>query len=121
MRIEIPPIPDAERTPVVVTLLAILDAQQHRILQLEDIVQSLRDEIAILKGQKPRPVIAPSRLETPPPKPPTDAPPKRPGSAKRAKTAALVAPVEVTIPFPNPRRSSRKRRTGLIACNDESS
>lgn len=102
MRIAIPPISDAERTPLVVTLRAILDAQQHRIQQLEDSVLALRDEIAFLKGQKPRPVIAASRLETPRPKPPTDAPPKRPGSAKRAKTAAFVAPVEVTIPFPNP-------------------
>jgi len=102
MRIEIPPIPDAERTPLVVSLLAIIDAQQQRIQQLEDMVQSLRDEIAILKGQKPRPVIAPSRLETPAPKPPPAPGEKRPGSAKRAKTAAFVAPVEVTISFPNP-------------------
>jgi hypothetical protein len=32
---------------------------------LEEGVQKLQDEITTLKGQKPRPVITPSRLETP--------------------------------------------------------
>jgi hypothetical protein len=109
MRIEIPPIPDAERTPLVVGLLAIIDAQQQRIQQVEDAVQSLRDEIAILKGQKPRPVIAPSRLETPLPKPPPAAGDKRPGSAKRSKTAAFVTSFEVTLPFPDPPPGSVSR------------
>ncbi len=80
MKIELPPIPDAERTPLVVALLAIIDAQQQRIAFLEEEVQKLRDEIAILKGQKPRPTISPSRLETPPPKAPPAQGEKRPGS-----------------------------------------
>ena len=58
MKIELPPIPDAERTPLVETLLAIIDLQQQRIQQLEETVGQLRDEIAILQGQKPRPKIA---------------------------------------------------------------
>jgi hypothetical protein len=101
MKLELPPIPAAERTPLVVALLALLDAQQLRIQQLEETVQQLRDEIAILKGQQPRPKIAPSTLEVPP-KPPPDPGTKRPGSAKCAKTAAFVNPVTVTIPFPDP-------------------
>jgi len=101
MRIEIPVIPPAERTPLVEALLAIIDAQQQRLAQLEETVQQLRDEIAIRKGQKPRPVIAPSRLETPPP--PLPAPgSKRPGSDKRSKNASFLTPLEVTIPFPDP-------------------
>jgi Transposase IS66 family len=99
MRIEIPVIPPAERTPLVEALLAIIDAQQQRILQLEETVQQLRDEIAILKGQKPRPLIAPSRLETPPPPAPGA---KRPGSDKRSKNASFLTPREVLIPFPDP-------------------
>jgi hypothetical protein len=89
MRIEIPEIPAAERTPLVEALLAILDLQHQRIGQLEETVQQLRDEIAILKGQKPRPPIAPSALEKPPAVPP---PPeqKRPGSDKRSKNAQLL-------------------------------
>jgi Transposase IS66 family len=101
MKFELPPIPAAERTPLVEALLAIIDAQQPRIQQLEETVQQLRDEIAVLKGQKPRPTIAPSRLEAPPK--PLPAPgDKRPGSAKRSKTATFLVPVEVKIPFPDP-------------------
>jgi hypothetical protein len=102
MKLELPPIPAAERTPLVEALLGIIDAQQLRIQQLEETVQQLRDEIAVLKGQKPRPTIAPSRLETPPPKPPPAPGDKRPGSAKRSKNASFLVPVEVKIPFPDP-------------------
>ena len=101
MKLELPPIPDAERTPLVEGLLALLDAQQTRIQQLEETVQQLRDELAILKGQSPRPKIAPSTLETPPKTPPVPGE-KRPGSAKRPKNASFLAPIEVTIPFPDP-------------------
>src|SRR5579883_435495 len=102
MKIELPPISDAERTPLVEALLAILDAQQLRIQQLEETVGKLRDEIALLKGEKPRPQIAPSRLEAPPPKPPPAPGDKRPGSQKRSKTASFPTPLEVKIPFPDP-------------------
>jgi hypothetical protein len=102
MKIELPAISDAERTPLVEALLAIIDSQQQRIAHLEETVQQLRDEIAILKGEKPRPKIAPSRLETPPPKPPPTPGDKRPGSQKRSKTAAFLTPIEVKIPFPDP-------------------
>jgi Transposase IS66 family len=101
MKLELPPIPAAERTPLVACLLALIDAQQHRIQQLEDTVQQLRAEIAVLQGQQPRPTIAPSRLETPPQPPPAPGA-KRPGSAKRSKNASFLAPVEVKIPFPDP-------------------
>src|SRR5205823_1138201 len=46
--------------------LSLLNAQKQRLQVLEE-VQKLRDEIALLKGQKPRPTLTPSRLETPPP------------------------------------------------------
>jgi hypothetical protein len=63
MKIELPPIPDAERTPLVEALLAIIDIQQQRIAQIEETVGQLRDEIAILKGEQPRPKITPSRRD----------------------------------------------------------
>jgi Transposase IS66 family len=101
MKLEIPVIPEAERTPLVEALLAIIDAQQQRLQQLEETVQQLRDAIALLKGQKPRPHLAPSQLETPPPKPPPTAETKRPGSDKRSKNVSLTITDEVVVPFPN--------------------
>ena len=78
MRIEVPPLPDAERTPLVLRLLEIIDTQQQRLRTLEETVLQLRDEIAMLKGQKPRPTIAPSQLpkldQPPPPQGVTDRP-----------------------------------------------
>src|SRR6266436_4492155 len=96
MQILLPDIPDAERTPPVRQLLDIIDLQQERILQLEERIQQLEDEIARLKGLKTRPRIAPSALETPP-RPPLDPDAKRPGSAKRSKTAELTITTEEVI------------------------
>jgi hypothetical protein len=89
MKLQIPEIPAADRTPLVEALLALLDVAQQHISQVEETVRQLRDEIAILKGQKPRPQIAPSVLETPArgSRPPEQI---RPGSDKRSKNAQLV-------------------------------
>jgi hypothetical protein len=89
----LPDIPEAEATPLVRQLLEIIRSQQERLQQLED-------EIARLKGLKTRPVIAPSRLETPPPRPP-ELGQKRPGSTKRPKTAQLIITDEVVVPLAN--------------------
>jgi len=81
---KIPHIPDEERTPLVVSLLEILHLLQEQS-------QALRDEIACLKGEKPRPKIKPSKLE--------DGSRgkgkerdngKRAGSAKRSKSGEIV-------------------------------
>jgi hypothetical protein len=85
-----PEIPEADDTPLVRQLLAIIRAQQERLQQLED-------EIARLKGLKTRPVIAPSRLETPPRKPLVPGQ-KRPGSDKKSKTAQLAITTETLVP-----------------------
>jgi Transposase IS66 family len=98
----LPDIPAEQRTPLVEALLAVIRAQQDRIRELEEMVQQLRDEIAILKGQKPRPQIAPSRLEQPAPRPPLGEGHKRPGSEKRPKNAQLTITREIPVPFPNP-------------------
>src|SRR6516164_6910866 len=98
MWIPLPEIPGDERTPLVQRLLDIIALQQERIQQLEERIQQLEDEIARLKGLKTRPRIAPSALETPP-RPPRDPRAKRPGSAKRSKTAQLTITDEVVIPL----------------------
>jgi hypothetical protein len=74
-------------------LLDIIGLQQERIRQLED-------EIARLKGLKPRPRIAPGALETSP-RPPRDPDAKRPGSAQRSKTGELTITDEAIIPWPH--------------------
>jgi hypothetical protein len=100
MRILLPDIPEAERTPLVRQLLEIIALQQERIQQLEERVHQLEDEIARLKGLKARPRIAPSALERPP-RTPRDPEAKRPGSAKRPKTALLTVTDEVVVPLPD--------------------
>ena len=90
-----PHIPEEERTPVVVALLEI-----NQVLLEEN--QELRDEIARLKGQKPKPKIKPSVLEEESIEKDTKgASEKRPGSAKREKTKKLQIHKEITIPALN--------------------
>ena len=94
----IPPISDNEMTSLVKTLIArneelVAKNEEYAgmILALREQVQLLKDEIAVLKGQKPRPKIPPNRLDKDKPgdsdKDKDDN--KRPGSAKRDKTATL--------------------------------
>jgi hypothetical protein len=97
MKRELPDIPAEERTPLVEALLGIIRVQHDRIQHLEATVQQLRDEIALLKGQKPRPDIKPSLLEARPPKTAGPEGSKRPGSAKRPKTAELHIHQEVPL------------------------
>jgi Transposase IS66 family len=78
---KLPEIPDDERTPLVVALLEIIQLQQEQI-------QMLKDEIARLKGQSPRPKIKPSSLEQDPKKKKRKKD-KRPGSARRRKRGVL--------------------------------
>jgi len=74
-------IPVEEQTPLVLMLLEMLNA-------LYEENQLLRDEIARLKGEKPKPDIKPSVLE-PRRKNKLQSQTKRPGSDKRKKTREL--------------------------------
>jgi hypothetical protein len=74
--IKIPPIPDIpedERSPIVDKLIDICTMQQELIVALQEQIQILKDEIARLKNQSPRPRIKPSTLES------------RSGKSKRGK------------------------------------
>ena len=86
-------VPAEERTPLVDHLLRVIEEQQAEI-------RALRDEIARLKGLPPRPKIRPSTLNASHPDPAHKKKRrgKRPGSAKRHKTSALV--IHQTIPVP---------------------
>jgi hypothetical protein len=97
MKMELPEIRPEERTPLVEALLGIVREIVDRVTLLEEENQLLRDEIARLKGLKPRPDIKPSILEAPHPKTPNQEGSKRPGSAKRPKTAELHIHQEVVL------------------------
>ena len=94
---ELPEIRPEDRTPLVEALLGIIRQLLDRVAQLEEDNQLFRDEIARLKGLKPRPDIKPSILEAPQPKTPKQEGSKRPGSAKRPKTAELYIHNEVPL------------------------
>jgi hypothetical protein len=93
MSLPLPDIPDSESTPLVRQLLDLIGHLQNRIQELED-------EILRSKGLKTRPSIAPSPLETPA-RPPREPGQKRPGSAKRLKTAQLT-PTNQVVPLVDP-------------------
>lgn len=57
MKIRLPDIPESERTPLVVALLAIIEQLVQENARQSEMIQQLRDEIAILKGEKPRPLF----------------------------------------------------------------
>ncbi|HDZ85874.1 MAG TPA: transposase [Candidatus Moranbacteria bacterium] len=90
---KMPDIPEEERNPFVVQLLEVIRYQS-------ELIQRLKDEIAILKGDKPRPKIKPSGMEKGEKengaKESSDG--KRPGSFKRSKTKELK--IHKVIPIP---------------------
>src|SRR5260370_13253405 len=97
MKIELPELRPEERTPLVEALLGIIRQLADRVAELEETNRHLRDEIAVLQGQKPRPTIRPSILLTPPT--PTDGagPGRRRGKPTRPKTAELTIHSTVTL------------------------
>jgi hypothetical protein len=97
MEMELPEIRPEERTPLVEALLGIVRQLLDRVGQLEEANQHLRDENAKLKGQKTRPDIKPSLLEATKAKTAGQKDGKRPGSAKRPKTAELTIHREVPL------------------------
>jgi len=85
----IPAIPEEEKSPFVVQLLAVIEHQSSIIDQLKEQIQQLKDEIARLKKQPPKPDIKPSSLGKKKKGKPKKLKGKRPGSKKRHKTAKL--------------------------------
>jgi hypothetical protein len=61
--IQLPDIPDAERTPLVEQLLALIEAMAETIHRQAETIQQLRDESAVLKGEQPKPTFKPSGME----------------------------------------------------------
>lgn len=102
MKVELPIIRPEEQTPLVEALVAIIQQLADRVGQQDVTIQQLRDEIAQLKGQKPRPTLQPSVLERAPAPPTPPEGGKRPGSAKRPKTAELTIHHEQPLHLDHP-------------------
>jgi hypothetical protein len=103
--IQLPEIPDAERSPLVERLAPRFEALAQETCRQAETIQQLRDEIAVLKGEKAKPTFKPSGMERetdPDPDragdPPAGTPAKRAGSTKRSKTAQLAMHEECRIP-----------------------
>jgi hypothetical protein len=101
-RIELPEISAEERTPLVRGLLEIIEQLAEQVHGQEEEIGRLKDEIAVLKGEKKRPRFKPSKLEEQAGKEQGERRGKRPGSEKRGKTPELeiheeriIAPVEI--------------------------
>ena len=62
---KLPEISEEEQTPLVKLLLACIDELYNTVALQKEEIQQLKNEIAILKGQKPKPKIPPSKLEGP--------------------------------------------------------
>src|ERR1700675_3179952 len=98
MKLELPDIRPQERTPLVEALLGIVRQLLDRVGELEVTNQQLRDEIAVLKGQKPRPQMRPSILSGPAPTTAgTTATGRRRGKPTQRKTSQLTIDREVTL------------------------
>jgi hypothetical protein len=97
MKMELPEIPPEERTPLVDALVGMIRQLLDRVAQLEQTNQQLSDEVARLKGQKPRPDLKPSVLESNKSTGQAKGGDKRPGSAKRPKTAELTIHQQVHL------------------------
>jgi len=60
-QIKLPDIPEHEQTPVVKALLGIIEELVVTVQRQEEEIQQLKDEVAILKGEKKRPKFKPSK------------------------------------------------------------
>jgi len=60
---DLPDVPEEQRTPLVDKLIEITSFQKEQLQLQKEIIQGLKDEIARLKGEKPKPKIKPSNLE----------------------------------------------------------
>src|SRR5215470_4589014 len=95
MQVQLPEIRPEERTPLVESLLTLLRQVLDRVGELETANQQLRDENALLKGQKPRPQLSPSILQRPAPTAPP--PPRRRGKPTRPRNSELTIHREVPL------------------------
>jgi len=101
-KLQIPEIAEEDRTPPVLRLLEFSELILPLYQQQVEVIQELRDEIARLKGQKPKPKIRPSQLEEDKKKNKRkEAAKQRRRNKKREKTKDLVIHEKIPCPPEN--------------------
>jgi hypothetical protein len=88
----VPEIAEDEQTPLVRGLLGIIEESVEKVRSQEELIGQLKDEIAVLKGEKTRPRFKPSGMEEKAGKEEEQSEAgdkRRPGSEKRSKTKLL--------------------------------
>src|SRR6202521_3594301 len=94
-KLAVPYVTEADRTPAVMKLLAWSEGLLEIIHRVQEENGHLKDEVAVLKGEKKRPTFRPSRMNedagkaTEPDGTQNGKPAKRPGSEKKSKTSKL--------------------------------
>lgn len=102
-RWQLPDLPQAAQTPLGTELLGSIAPLAEKGRQYEETIAQRQDEIARLKGEKKRPPFKPSQLDKKAGQNEgASGEGKRPGSAKRHKTAVLEIPEEQLIPPAEP-------------------
>jgi hypothetical protein len=94
-RFSLPTIPQAERTPLVVVLLGLIESLAERVQKQGEEIALLKDEVRVLKGEKKRPQFKPSKMDEQTEEREDEAggrdkDKRRAGSEKRAKTVKLI-------------------------------
>lgn len=100
---ELPEIPEEEKTPLVQSLVGIIEVLADRVQKQEEEIIHLKDEIKVLKGEKKRPKFKPSKMDeqtgkSDQGKSSKNKPSKRAGSSKKSKNAQLTIHEDKSIP-----------------------
>ena len=106
----VPTISEEDATPLVKTLVAMLEEMWEEIQRQAETIQQMRDEIAVLKGEKAKPKFKSSKMNEETDKTGgvedsgegNESKKKRPGSTKRSKTAELTIHESCVIPPETP-------------------
>jgi hypothetical protein len=95
--INLPDIPEQDQTPLVKSLLGIIEQLAERVQQQDEEIAQLKDDVNILKGEKKRPIFRGSKLDKKTDSAKKNKSTKRAGSSMKKKTQKLMVHEERII------------------------